>query len=332
MNNNHAIIFVHFSNFIDNYLIQSIAITRLNSPDARIILISDNQKYIKHINKYLVVFKHYPKPLNKLALNYYNNHHPLEIRTRDGFWLKSVIRLIALFEFSSLNPELSITHLESDSFLTSTYEQVVEWFSHLDHNMYLPVNSVDEVVPSLMYLNNGHESNKYLEYINEIFLSNLKIDEFFLSDQKILALLLNRFDEISPFPNFESTHFVDPAFLGQFIFGLDPRHNNFILKSGYVRDNSDIEFLRDVVFQTNNLQNPLNTSIVINDSKTLKIINLHNHAKFNNINQSKFITDWPIFLANINKRKFPTKISLASIESILKSKTTSLFKKFSCIF
>jgi hypothetical protein len=331
MNNNHAIIFVHFSNLVDNYLIQSIAITRLNSPDARIILISDNQKYIKHINKYLVVFKYYPKPLNMLLLNYYNNHHPHEIRTRDGFWLKSVIRLIALFEFSSLNPELSITHLESDTFLTSTYEEVVEWFSHLDHNMYLPVNSIDEVVPSLIYLNNGYESNKYLEYINEIFLSNLKIDEFFLNDQKILALLLNRFDHISPFPNFESSYFVDPAFLGQYIFGLDPRHNNFILKNGYVRDKSDIELLRDVVFQTNDLENPLNTSIVINASRTLKIINLHNHAKFNNLNQSTFFTDWPTYLTNINKRKFITKISLVSLVSVLKSKTISLFKKFSCI-
>jgi hypothetical protein len=317
-------VFVHFSETVDNYLLESIAITRLNCPDARIFLISDNEKYIRRINRDLIIFKKYTNPLDNYIQDYYELLYPKRTFERSGFWLKSVKRVYALLDFALSNPNLSLIHLESDSFLVTPFGDLVTYLSQLTQDIYIPIDSENRVIPSLVYIRDSGEVINYIKTINSWFASFIFKDEFFLNDQRIFEELMKIHPGIVGFPDDDPNYLVDPAFVGQYLFGLDARYNNCVLKPGYIRNSADQNILKNSTFLTSLDGNPFNLTIDFDSVIRKRVINLHNHSKENILKIIPNLYSWRSILNQINSGIFTPHLSSRAIKYLLREKITNL--------
>lgn len=308
-----VILFIHFSKTIDDYLLESIKITRMNAPNTRIFLISDNDSYIERTREFLVIFKKQSMLLNESVLQYYRTHYPDKLYDRSNFWLKSVKRIFALLEFASSNPNLSIIHLESDSFLAILDDEAASFFNSLKQNIYVPIDTQNRVIPSIVYLTNNIDADKYLQNLYSFFAKNKKVVKFFLNDQELFSKLMLDYPEIVPFPSNHPDYLPDPAFIGQYLFGLDPRHSKFILRSGYVRNEIDIRYLEHSIFSTDLNGGPFNLFIEDHAGLRKRVLNIHNHSKERISKIAPNLTSWSNYLISINNKVFVSRVSINSM-------------------
>ena len=317
---NPIIVYIHFSDGIDHYLINSIKYTRLNAPDAQIFLYSNNLEYIKYLQGTLVIFKHQNFDLPDHVLDYYMLNHNDRIGDRSFFWLKSVIRFFTLLDISSNFPDTPIVHLESDSFLAISFEETILFLSSLKEDMYVPVDSENRVIPSIVFINNNVDVDIYRKAINSILLSKRKVDEFFLNDQVIFSILYQSFQGVHYFPSNDANYLIDPGYIGQYLFGLDPRHNRGLLKGGYVRNAADSTELGIHSFSTNLNSTNFNLTFNCRLGNNVRVINIHNHSK-----QSlrKFVNDleaWDVYLNKVNRGIFKSRPSFWAIKEIIRNR------------
>ena len=194
---NPIIVYIHFSDRVDHYLIESIKYTRINAPDARIFLYSNNLGYVKYLQDSLVIFKYQQFNPPGHVLEYYVKNHSDRITDRSFFWLKSVMRFFTLLDISSNFPDIPIVHFESDSFLSISFDEMIMYLSNLKKDMYVPVDSENRVIPSIVYINKDVDVDKYRKAINSILYSKTKIDDFFLNDQVIFSILSQTFPGVA---------------------------------------------------------------------------------------------------------------------------------------
>jgi|694.fasta_scaffold132144_3 hypothetical protein len=313
------IVYIHFSNRIDYYLINSIKYSRLNAPDTRIFLYSNNPGYIKYLKDTLVIFKFQKFAVPDNVLDYYVLNHNDKIFDRSFFWLKSVIRFYTLLDITSNFPETPIVHIESDSFLSIPFDEMVLYLNSLEKDMYVPVDSENRVIPSIVFLNNDIDVDNYRKAINSILDSRKKVDDFFLNDQIIFSILYQLFPRVDYFPSNKTNYTIDPGYIGQYLFGVDPRHNLGFIRPGYVRNLEDSAKLRFHSFSTNLNSTPFNLTFSDRSGNNVRVLNIHNHSKQS---LDRFVNDleaWDAHLQKINRGTFKLRFSFWALTEILRN-------------
>ena len=129
---------------------------------------------------------------------------------------------------------------------------------------------------------------------------------------------MRNYPEIVPFPSNHPDYLVDPAFIGQYLFGLDPRHNKFISLPGYVRNKIDIGYLRHSIFSTDLNGSPFNLYVEDHTGVRVRVLNIHNHSKERISKIVPNLALWSNHLIKINKRVFMSRLSINSIHLFFK--------------
>ena len=147
-----VILFIHFSKTIDDYLLESIKITRMNAPNTRIFLISDNDDYIKRTREFLVIFKKQSKLLNESVLQYYSTHYPNKSYDRRNFCY--IYILLTRSMYLILTFYVSLTHMMTVFWYHSRHLHLPRLLQHLclrhlNRQMLQPLLSLRTLQPHL---------------------------------------------------------------------------------------------------------------------------------------------------------------------------------------
>jgi hypothetical protein len=304
-----------FSGFrAPKHLYQSIKFCRLANPNSFIFLIGNTElrvsKKIKSICKVHRINE-------KLFLEYQNvlrNSYPDQNFAQNGFWFKSIERFLMIDEWIR-NTEQKLTdfiHLEADciSFVDKeVYMHLRQKYTKLS----VPVDLDGNCIPSIIYYPDTQQAIEFSKYVKSRITGKVRLPDFYCND----ITMLNEFkslDKISHLPSIPSDNSVnspgiifDPAYLGEYIFGKDIRHNNFIQKSGYIPNSKYKLILKESIFLTKSKpKNTLNI-MVIRNGKEIQIANLHNYSKrydlFNKSNSFKNLKE----ALSIDEKTIPVK-------------------------
>lgn len=310
-------VFVHASEYIPKYLLQSLEFIRFRNPNAGIELViteNNDKQTINYITNNLHIeviqfsIHKYSSYLNSLDLNYPK-------QKGNVFWFSSAIRLLLVEEWASsrlLNDEPFI-HLESDCLYFLDEIQTTRIFKNKT-KIYAPFDRDGRCVPSIIYFPNSSNANKLANFVKHEF-TNPSEDwpEFYYSDQEQLsqASKLNLIAKLPTEPSERTLDFYlddyyvvfDPAYLGQYVFGKDPRHNRFIRKSGMVNSAGDTSFSHSLSWAVD-YATDTNRNITISYlNSSYLIANLHNYAKRLNLESDLTSLVWKNLMLEANHLK-----------------------------
>ncbi len=292
MNNSEDLYFVFLGDRLPKYVIPSLKIAVRHS-GMNVNLIGDADLKNK-LDKYNVNFidtaTFYDNTeFLKMSRNVSANH-----KFRNGFWLKTVERFFVLEQFMKFQGINSLVHAELDQLLFGV-DIFTKSMRYIDKDgLYVSLHKSEEVIASLVYIQNPETLTSLLQYAQKRMFSN---EMNLISDwgndnpDKIFGLptLASEIYSVSNLKNIEiiSLHnlggIVDAAQIGQWVAGIDPRNvtirnrpvNNFIdspkpfmLKGDHLKG---LTFIFDEDESTLFLQ--------YLDNNPIRIFNLHIHSK-----------------------------------------------------
>lgn len=217
------------------------------------------------------------------------NHDP---EFRQNFWSLTLERILVLNQIhEKLGKKAPILHLEGDMLLLPSFpfsrvcKSKLKWFKH----------GLNEDVGSILYSPNLLET----EWLCEAILREIQNDSS-LTDMSVLnRIRLQNINRIDTFPtifemnkNEKNQDLFDGSFLGQWIFGMDPR-NTYGME--ILRENSNFKFADE----SNTLGNLMKTVEIRLDSEcglhgeangsTFRLHSLHIHSKNPDIFSREFL-------------------------------------------
>jgi hypothetical protein len=113
-----------------------------------IYLITDNKNIEKRFRNTSVHTYLYEHSLQEFAAIEVNTTHNL--RFRDGFWAKAIIRLMALESFMKHSNSTSFIHLESDIWISPNFP--FKLLQSQNEKISFPIESVGHGIPSVVYV------------------------------------------------------------------------------------------------------------------------------------------------------------------------------------
>lgn len=320
------LVFAHFGKKLPSHLIANLKRTVSNFPAHSIFLICDQSLSAKKIKGVEIIqFNHDDdwKAIEELLA------HPLEFR--DGFWMKSLGRFLALNYFMTLY-DAPILHIESDVLLAGDFpfEEILQ----LEKNFAFPLVSHQQGIASTLFIRNQESAATLKNLAIQCCTRNMNA-----TDMTILGDLQKSFpSEIQVLPTGPRTilasdvqgipqsisslecfsGFFDGLDFGYFLFGIDPRnHRGLLIKhqhlSGYFIDanlanfvyNPEREFL-DIICGSQN--------------ETKPIYSLHIHSKRAKIFRSQRVnSDFHLHVNEFFKRKNAKVIPSIFLKSLLQA-------------
>lgn len=294
------------------HLYQSVRFCRLSNPDANILLISNPElrisKKLKKICQIYVVeekiFLDYQRILNE-------TYHD-QIHSQNGFWFKSIERFLYISEWiatSSIKID-NFIHLESDC-LSFINQEIYSLLSEKFDKIAVPVDIEGNCIPSVVFFPNSQTAMDFSDHIKKRILSKANLPTFYCNDIHMLNefRLLNKVVPLPSLPleiNDDSTKVVfDSKHIGEYLFGKDIRHNNFVQKSGYIAIERDTQKLVKMKFYLKGETQKQVNIRVLNEGLDLQLANLHNFSKRHDLfdTRSSF-KKLQKTINNVNKRSF----------------------------
>jgi hypothetical protein len=211
-------------------------------PDVEINLVVDSQvKVPTNISNSIKIFLYTPKIQEQILLNAIFKSSSF----RNGFWKYTFERLLALTEFHIQNGEGSILHIESDLLLMPNFP--FKSFEQIDTLAWMKVDEQRDTA-ALLYSPNKEESTWLSETIISILVSGESVTDMTILRQiadsnpdKVTELptfatgmesFINEdkgqnSGEIFEIPKttFQKFGVFDPAAIGMWLTGIDPRNN-----------------------------------------------------------------------------------------------------------
>lgn len=190
---------------------------------------------------------------------------------RNGFWNLTTERIFALFRFQEKNPFYSILHIENDVLLFRNFPY--EYFERIQLNAWMKV-SEDHDSAAIIFLPDL-SSTRWLE--SEFH--RITQEDGSLTDMRILSRVrVDNSTKVHLLPTLEShsdtsNGFFDPASIGMWLTGEEPR-NNFGITRRF-NNRFDLEVLRKSTppFKLDE------GCLKILNSRFTPIYNLHIHSK-----------------------------------------------------
>jgi hypothetical protein len=228
-------------------------------------------------------------PLNKFENNLLQKYKEyikkFNLNFRDDFWISTTSRFFYIEEFVKQKKLNSIFHIENDVMLYEDLNNIKESLK-IENEMYMVQDSVDRVVPSIIYIPNFTEIN----LLNNYILERITNSNLFLNDMNLLGNYTKKQNFNLNF-NDNGKYIFDGAAIGQFLGGVDPRNlqqqdlltviNN--PSKGFINETSDFKINKDMIFFRKNVIINKDTCVDIIYStfktKIKQICNLHIHSK-----------------------------------------------------
>lgn len=252
------------------------------------------------------------EPFSRAASHVWTDH-----RFRDGLWLKSLERLFVLHQYMKYSARQRVFHAELDQLLFQVHILV----SNLDvlqyAGLFVPFHNQKSAVASILYVNDIKALESLLSFASgEIFYPNemyliadwAKRNPELVFELPSTAIFVHqRKDSVIPgvrlITALETGGLVDPAQLGQWVAGIDPK--NVVITKRPVSKFADIP--SQFLLTRNELQSirftfkPSNELLInTRDSQTVaNLFNLHVHSKIHPVLDGGSISLFNLFeLAN----------------------------------
>jgi hypothetical protein len=228
-----VLVFVYFGNSIPKYVYRNLVRTRLLFPRREIIFVTDNYKAINKLKKNeikIIIKKNEFLNQNKLSEKLKHNWN-----FRDGFWNATLSRIFAVCEIQQ-EIDKSVLHVEADVILSANFP--FEKFNEIHENTSYSLMSKSVGVASLLYLRNQKAANQLKKFI----VDRSQIDSSLTDMTALGEYKLHNPKKIYTLPYIsmekDAYHkemlrnalfmggFFDPAFYGQYFFGIDERNNS----------------------------------------------------------------------------------------------------------
>ena len=270
MNKDDNLIFVWIGEKIPNWAVISIGIAVVNSKCNVYLLTTEYNKLISKKCIQIEINSFYDS--NK-SIHTLNND-----KFRDGFWIKTTERFFILRDFVIKNNIKFFFHAELDNLIFDISELNYK-LDKIGSGIFLPKDSVNRCIASLIYVNNSELLNQFCEYVlknpknltNDMLLlgdfSDGNKDVFFLPNEAAL----NDFNDIDYLQKDDTGGVFDAAAIGQYLFGIDARNSKLPIFNKFVNENSKFD-LRNCMYKIS----IINNNATIND---INLYNIHVHSK-----------------------------------------------------
>lgn len=244
-------------------------------------------------NMYIPIEDFYDKSIFQAASNRISSSHDF----RQGFWLKSLERFFVLEQFMKRKNIVSVFHAELDQLLFGVDILVEALANSGKKGLFYPFHTDQAAIASMFYCNDLNELSKMIAFATsgEIFPNEMKLLASWAKQENstvyALPTLAGAFSpkRIARFGEFVSTievtktkGYVDPAQLGQWIAGIDPR-NVDVKKRPYTLF---VDSPHDLILSHSELatchfefDRKKSALICTRDKKEFRIFNLHLHSK-----------------------------------------------------
>lgn len=300
------IVFVH--NFVKPppYLLLSLKFSRYYAPSSSIYLLSNYRLRKSFSKKYLIrsIVNDNSKYLD--LMKSLEKMYPDQTFVRHNFWTSSILRLLSLLDYSIENELFPLLHLESDCLITAGENLLIDL---LNCNKPISVTADNGyAVPAMLYIEKKKSALDLRDFFIEIIADKTKWPSFFLTDQSLLTSALENRLILSMNPKMASEQNVnlmpDSAYIGEYLFGNDPRNQRFVRKTGYVNEKRNENMAKELIFSLVSCPrenyNMIKMSGIRKDSI---LVNIHNYSKLRRIS---FIADnklWRKILDEANEVK-----------------------------
>jgi hypothetical protein len=309
------IVFVFIGDKLPKYVKYSLIISENNTNNP--IYLVTNCRLPRGLNRTIKV------PFESNKFNITDKSFFAEKKTnkfRDGFWNKTIQRYFLLYEFMKCNNHSSVFHVELDN-LIFNLDGVDDFLDSLGKGAFYPSGTQysNYGCGSFMYINKLSTLEKLINYIKlQKDLNDMQILGNFSLENSEEVFSINKF--LLEFNKTEEKPacYADCLEFGLYIFGMDPRNTNGIVKNQYIFDSSQTKIVKSYKykFDENNLY-------AYNDNETFRFLNVHVHSKiFRIIIHNKKLKSI-ISLANKNKSSL---IFLSPLDFLTSTKTYLLKK------
>ena len=155
------IVLVHLGSKLPKYLKANLKY--LKSFGRPIYLITDNknvEKRFTHTGVRTYFYEHTLQEFTAIELNTTHN-----LRFRDGFWAKAIIRLMALESFMKHSNSTPFIHLESDIWISPNFP--FKLLQSQNEKISFPIESVGHGIPSVVYIPSVKSIENLVNFVRE---------------------------------------------------------------------------------------------------------------------------------------------------------------------
>jgi hypothetical protein len=279
---------IYLGKDLPKYVLENLRYLKTTFNQEEIYFISDSPKSIKKAEKLGVNTWLAPDPSNQWREFRDSLEHPMHFR--DGFWFKTLARILVLDSFLQLNPNKSCLQVEADVFLFPNFP--ISEFQNLDVEIAFPMESKEMGIASLLFLKN----HKIASTLANLALTSIK-ENGKVTDMSLLGKVANseilEFLPLRTLPHqlhsalsqpesrqlvcknqLEIAGVFDGITIGQYLLGVDPRNSKGTLILHRIQESHAID--PGKLSLGLNLDNTL---ILKTPEGNVPIYNLHNHAK-----------------------------------------------------
>ena len=223
----YEIVFVHLGDSLPKYLELNITRTHELFPDSEITLISDSI----HLGNESITSHKYLRSGTTNSILLQTKH---DATFREGFWIKSMERLIAVLEYQIVQKRTNVIHIESDVLLMPNAP--LEEVARLESPTWTKYSS-SKSVGAIFFVPNPESAQKILFGIWELIrkqpdITDMTILNILAEDLKLGTTFPHSALDTSPVSRESSIEyrqldsgFFDPAQIGMWLTGEDPRNH-----------------------------------------------------------------------------------------------------------
>lgn len=282
------IIYVYLGSKLPKYVLRNIDRNKNLFPEVENILIVDCNTIQKRASRKGIKVHLYKRDIQFENFIYESSH---DKSFRNGFWIYSLERLLALLDYARTNPLESLVHLEADVLLMPNFPfkeirhiNDISWLKFNDSHdvaaiMYLPKNSKIELFQSLLLDEIRRNPNltdmtllarlsrKYPHHVSSLAIAPQK-DQGWMSQKNFAKWTsLSTADAVVP-------GYFDSAPIGMWILGQDPRNHRGFLRKYVDLEESFIQPKQMDIKWSNHYYLSVHTS-----TGDMPLYNLHVHSK-----------------------------------------------------
>ena len=253
-----------------------------------IYVITDNKNVEKRCTNMGVHTYFYEQVLHEFAAIELNTTHNL--RFRDGFWAKAIIRLIALESFMKHSNSTPFIHLESDIWISPNFP--FKLLQSQYEKISFPIESVGHGIPSVVYIPSVKSIENLVNFVRESIAEDSSATDMsilynyaikFPQEVNILKTipLLGDFSR-SGYPNklasqitckLKDEGIFDASCIGMYFTGEDPRNNKGRRQLFVGRTDSFLNL------KSSSLSFKGNRLLISKSGIETEVYNLHVHSK-----------------------------------------------------
>jgi hypothetical protein len=274
-------------NFQDYILINIDQLLKLQHKKIHVIT---NRHLSHHFEKYGSVIKiFFVEDLQDSF--HFNEKTSLDNSFRNGFWNITSYRFFVIYECMKVHNIKNVIHLENDVLIYYHCDILKDKLS--DQFLYIPFDSFQRNIASIVYIPNHHIFEKILkEYdVNKNDMYNfrqIQLKTGFIEQFPIFKSNDKDNDEHKfVTKNYEIFHMIfDAAAIGQYLGGVDPRNTpgdtrGFINETCIIKYNQYHLFWKEypIIFNHQTVSTTIKRPFLLYENEEIPIFNLHIHCK-----------------------------------------------------